>query len=411
MSRTPLLLGVALLAVAALSVGGAGSVVDSDAAGALPDGEPVRVENVSNTTNYLVPDGDIERRTYVTANVDVGSAVDASAAALDSEHRRLTYEERLASQTDDSDGRLAVAERELADAEARMERLDARQESVFRAYSNGTLTRQQFVRHLVRLEVRATAYSEYLDTLEQETDRRLETPPSNFDTRISQLRAQTVALPDPVTGRIADAVLGVSDPFVLYSEGVDDALVLAAVDDGAFYRQATLRNAYRPDEPNTLTLEGALQRATELYPWVYSGGQGFEPQIGIASAGLFEVSATHPQGRLASYISGSTADVFHETQTLDPQTLPVYKTATNGTDSLNLSVTTTTQTGPMRVELTTPAGTPVNGTVLVDGEPVDTTGDDGTLWTVRPSGTFKLSVVSESGAEVSLSRIRFLRTS
>lgn len=411
MSRTPLLIAVVLLAVAALSVGGAGSVVDSDeAAGALPEQDPVRTENVSNTTNYLVPDQNVERRTYVTANVDVGSAVAASAAALDSEHRTRTYEERLTSQPAGSDARLAVAERELADLEARMARLDARQESVFRAYSNGSLSRQQFVRQLVRLEERATAYSEQLDSFEQLTDQYLDTAPANVDSRLSRLRAETVVLPNPVTERTADAVLGTSDPFVLYSEGVDETLVLAAVDDGEFHRQATLRDAYQPGERNTLSLEGALQRATELYPWVYSGGQGFEPQIGIASAGLFQVNANHPQGRLVSYISGSTTDVFHETQTLDPQQVPVYMTATNETSSLNLTVTTTTETGPMRVELTTPAGVPVNGTVLVDGEPVDTTGGDGTLWTVRPSGTFRLTAIDENGSEVSLDRIRFLRT-
>lgn len=412
MSRTPLLIGVALLAVAAVSVGGAGSVVGSnDAAGALPGQEPVRVETAPNTTNYLVPDENVERRTYQTANVDVGSAVAASASRLDGEFRARTYDEQLTSQPT-GEQRLGVAERTLNDAETRMQRLDAEQEALFRAYSNGTLSRQQFVRHLVRLDVRATAYSNYIDAFEQRTEDRLdETRPPNFETRLSRLRSQTVVLPDPVAARTTRAVLGFAGSFTLYAEGVDDALVLASVDDGEFHRQATLRDAYRPAEANTLGLDGALQRATELYPWVYSGGQGFKPQIGIAGSGLFRIRADHPQGTLVSYIGGSTSDVFHESQTLDPDTVPVYKTATNETASLNLTVTTTKQTGPMRVALTTPAGIPVNGTVLVDGEPVGTTGQDGALWLVRPSGTFQLTAINESGQEASLSRIRFLRSS
>ena len=412
MPRTPLLIGVALLAVAALSVGGAGSLVDSDnVAGALPGQEPVRVENVSNTTNYLVPDESVERRTYETANVDVGSAVAASATRLDGEFRANAYDERL-SNLSTSEARLDVAERTLTDAESRMQRLEADQEALFRAYSNGTLSDRQFVRHLVRIDVRAAAYTDYLTAVERSTEQQLgDTLPSDFDSRLSRLRAQTVVLPDPVSARTTRAVLGTSEPFGLYVEGVDDSLVLASVDDGEFVRQATLRDAYRPSEPNTLTIEEALQRATELYPWIYSGGQGFKPQIGIASSGLFRVRASHPQGELVSYISGSTSDVFHETQTLDPETVPIYKTATNETDALTLTVKTTKQTGPMRVELTNQSGSPQNGTVLINGEPVATTGQDGAVWMVRPSGAFRLTAISESGQEASLSRIQFLRSS
>lgn len=414
MSRTPLLIGISLLALAALTIGAAGSValVGTDGtAGAVSGGEPASVGNVSNTTNSLVPDSTVERRTYVTANVDVGSATAASATQLEGDHRARTFEERLLSQPADSGERLAVAEGTLADAEARMDRLDAEHEALFRAYSNGSLSRTEFVRQLTQLEAKATAHSSYLRALESATLRHVDGAPANFNTRLSTVHSEAVVLPDPVTERVHDALSGTTDPFVLYAEGVDDTLVLAAVDDGQFHRQATLRDSYRPEEANTLTIEDALQRATELYPWVYSGGQGFRPQIGIVTEGLFRIRADHPQGTLVSYISGSTGDVFHENQVLDPDTVPVHKTVRNGTDSLNLSVTTTTPTGPMRVEVTTPSAIPVNSTVLVNGQRVASTGDDGTLWMVRPSGTFDLTVVSEGGAKVSLSRIRFLRTS
>ena len=414
MSRTPLCIGVALLALAALTVGAAAAVAPADTGGtasAIPGERPTNVGEISNTTNYLFPDTGVERRSYTTANVDVGSAVDASATRLESQFRARTLTERLTSQSAESGNRLAVAEAALADAQDRMAALDARQEALFRGYSNGSLSRDQFVRRLAAIEAHATAHGDYLDSLERDTIRYVDGTPSNFDTRLSMMRAQTVVLPDQMTERVHDALTGTADPFVLYAEGVEDTLVLGTVDGGQFHRQATLRDAYRLEEENTLTIEGALQRARELYPWVYSGGQGFRPGIDRTGPGLYRLSADHPQGSLLSYLSGSTADVFHETQTLDPTEIPVYGTVTNGTDGLNLSVTTTTPTGPMRVELTTPGGVPVNGTVLVNGQRVAATGGDGTLWTVRPSGTFRLTAVGESGTTVSLSRVRFVRAS
>ena len=414
MSRTPLLIGVALLTLAALSIGAAASVAPvgpDGTSGSIPGAQPASVGNISNTTNYLFPDTGVERRAYVEANVDVGSAVAASATHIEGRYRAETLEAQLTSQSAESGDRLAVAERALTDAQTRMDDLDSQQEALFRGYSNGTLSRTQFLRHLAHLAAKTTAHGEYLDSLEASTVQYVDGTPSNFDTRLSTMRARTVSLPGPVSERVQNAVSGTADSFTLYAEGVDDTLVLGTVDDGQFYRQATVRSAHRPGEANTMTIDEALQRAKELYPWVYSGGQGFRPEIGRAGPGIYRFSAEHPQGSLFSYLSGSTTDVFHETHTLDPNDIPVYRTVTNETDGLNLSVTTTTETGPMRVELTTPAGVPVNGTVSVNGDRVATTGDDGVLWTVRPSGTFRLTGINESGTEASLSRIRFVRSS
>ena len=412
MSRMSLLVGVALLTLAALTIGAAASVAPAgpaDPTGDLPGPAPPIVENASDTANYLFPDTGIERRSYERANVDVGSAVAASATRLDGKHRERTLEERLTSRPDDGSQRLAVAEAALADAQARMNRLDARHEALFRGYNNGTLSAAGFLRQLARLEAEVTAHTAYLDAIEADTLRYVDGAPSNFETRLSTTRTRTVTLPGPLADRISAALSGTADPAVFFAEGVDDALILGTVDDGRFYRQATVRDAYRPAEANTLTIEGALQRARELYTWVYSGGQGFQPEIGRSGPGLYRFSADHPQGSLVSYISSSTTDAFHEIHRLDAADIPVYRTARNGTDGLNLTVTTTTVTGPMRVETVTPAGIQRNATVLIDGEPVGTTGRDGTLWTVRPSGTFTLTVVGEDGATASLGRTQFLR--
>ncbi|WP_340097836.1 DUF7094 domain-containing protein [Salinibaculum salinum] len=423
MSRTFLLLGLVALAVAVLSVGAAGHppppALDDDTSPALLGEQPTRVVNVANTTNYLFPDTNPDRQEYVRASVDVGSAVDTSATQLEGAHRTETFDRRLASQSDDADRKLAVVEQTVADAEARMARLNATQESLYRSYNDGTLSRQQFLRQLVQLEVRATEYQRYLDRVEASAESEFgNSLPVSLENRFSRLQSNVATLPAPLSQRVRESVVGNAEPLVVYTEGADDALVLATVDGPTFRRQATLLSEHQPGAPDQFeegdqqAIAQVVERTTELYPWAYSNDQQFSRRIESAgpTTSIYRIEADHPQGSLSSYLSGSTTNAFHEIQTLDPTEIPVYRTVSNETADLNLTVTTTTESGPMRVNLSTPGGITQNGTVLVDGQPVGTTGDDGRLWTVRPSGSFTLTAASENGTEVSLRRTQFIRS-
>lgn len=423
MTRTSLVLGLVALSLAVLSVGAAGhaapAVADNDTEPSLLDKEPARVVDVPNTTNYLFPTADTERQEYVRASVDVGSAVDTSATRLEGTHRTETFDRRLASQATDDDGKLAVLEQTVADAEARMARLNDAQESLYRSYNDGSISRQEFLRKLVQLEVRATEYRLYLDRVEATAESEFGSSlPVSLETRISSLQSGVATLPSPLSERIRESVVGDAAPLVVYTEGADDALVLATVDGPSFRRQATLLSEHQPDAPDQFeegdqqAIAQVVERTTELYPWAYSNDRQFSRRIESAgpTTSIYRIEADHPQGSLSSYLSGSTTNAFHEIQTLDPTEVPVYRTPSNQTEVLNLTVTTTTETGPMRVNLSTPGGIARNGTVLVDGQHVGTTGDDGLLWTVRPSGTFELTAVSENGTEVSLERTRFIRS-
>ena len=422
MSRTPLLVACALLALAALTVGGAGhatpGVADGDSLQRLSGDQPVRVVDVSNTTNYLFPGSDSNRQAYVRANVDVSSALAASGTRLDSQLKAGTLDTRLSRAS--SGKRLAIVQAAVTDAERRLARLNASQRTLYQAYNNGTFSRQQFLRQLVRLEVRATELEQLLDRLETSAEAHLRgSLPASLETRLASLRSAVVVLPDPLTERMRASVLGNDTPLVVYTEGADDAVVLATIDGPQYRRQATLLGEHHPDTPDQFeqgdqqAIAQVVERTTELYPWAYSNDRQFSRRIesiGPATS-IYRIEADHPQGSLASYISGSTTNAFHEIQTLDPATVPIHRIVSNETATLNVTVTTTTESGPMYVELATPAGVPQNGTVFVDGQPVGTTGSDGSLWTVRPSGPFALSVVGENGERVSLTPVRFLRTS
>lgn len=428
MTRTSLFAGCVVVAVALVAVGvaaGTGPTVAADTDPEPAVGEtPTRIVDNSNTSNYLFPStDDPTRQEYVHADVDVGSAVAVSAHRLEGTHRERTYVNRLEYPGVRSSERLAIVRRAIEGSETRLERLDETHEALVRGYNNGTLTRAEFLRGLVKVEVQATQSRQYLDRVRTTSEAQLGTMPTSLDTRLSELRSQLVLLPDPLVllpdplnDRMRAAVTGREDPLVVYAGGADDELVLATVDGTDFRRQTTLRSEHRPADPDqfeqsdeqAITL--VVQRATELYPWAYSDGQQFSPQIGRAGPKLYRIDADHPHGALAAYISGSTTNVFHEIHRQNPQALPVYETIGNETDSLNATVTTTTETGPMRVRLTdSQSDQPRNATVYVNDQSVGTTGSDGTLWTVRPMGTFQLTVVDESGERVTFSRVKFIR--
>lgn len=422
MSRTPLLIGLLAFTVAVLTVGAAGHAVPAVADGtpaSLPGDQPKEVVDVPNTTNYLSPNDRPNRREFVQASVDVGSAVDASATRLEGAHRTQTLDVQLAQESATTEDQLAAIERAVGGAETQRDRLIDSQNSLYRAYNNGSLTRQAFVRKLVRLEVRASEYRTYVDGLEERAEGEFGNDiPFSLETRLTSLQSGVAILPTPLSERVRDSVVGATGPLTVYTEGTEDALVLATVDGATFRRQATLLSEHQSDAPDEFeqsdqqAIAQVVERTTELYPWAYSNDQQFSRRVESAgpTTSIYRIEADHPQGSLSAYLSGSTTNVFHEIQTLDPTEVPVHKTVANETERLALTVTTTTETGPMRINLTTGVGERHNGTIRIDGQPVGTTGDDGLLWTVRPSGTFRLTAVGEDGAEASLERIRFVRS-
>jgi len=414
MPRTPALAALAFLAAVAVAVGTAGAVAtdrvadgDTDAS-TVDDGFPA-VTTVPNTTNYLST-GSTDRASYVRSDVDVAAAAGMSAQQLHARHDRGAFDARFEAAGSESD-RVDLVRETANSTESRIDRLDARHEALLAAYSNGTLSRETTIRRLARLSVAAgTARA----TLQHVADRVENTPgsvPVTLETRLSDLQNVLVTLPDPVEDRVEAGLAGERDPVVVYAGGTGNGLVLATVDEGEFVRTATARDDYAPDQPDQF--EGgedrdvilALQRGGELYPWAYGNDIG-GPQIrGFGSTGVYLIRVDYAHGDLRTYLSGGTTNAFHEIQTQDPEGVPTTDTTSTAADSLNVTVETTTASGPTRVRLIQPStNAPLNGTVLIDGRPVGETGDDGELWTVQPAGQFRVNATTgANSAEVTVS--------
>lgn len=392
---------VLLLVVAVLALLVAGATVSADTSQQAQTGNQSQVVPVANTSNTLSLDGPV-RQTYVRADVDVAGATAVSTEHLHGSHVSRTFELRYGAATDGDDIEAVRATVEVA--ERQLDRLNSRQAQLYRAYANRSIDRDTLVRRLALLDVGASQVSELQDDIRTTVDDDLGTSlPVGLDSRVSALEADIVGLPTPVSSAFVTAVTAETQPVRAYASGTDAGLVLTILDGDTYVRQATARAAYAPDQPNQFerAITEAYQRALDLYPWVADSALN-GPNLVEQGMGVYRVNADHPHGELTTYIHGATGAVFHEIQRKDPGSIPVTETLTNATGALNLTVQQSTATGPMRVLVSTPDGSPARATVSVDQQVVGTTGGDGELWVAQPRGNFQLNATTAAGDSVTL---------
>jgi len=101
----------------------------------------------------------------------------------------------------------------------------------------------------------------------------------------------------------------------------------------------------------------------------------------------------HTQGLLRVHLDSGTTDVFRETQELELARLPIETAGSWSGESATVELNVTPRVGPIQFNVSeTETGTPLDATILVDGEPVTRTGDDGAAWIVRPVTESEIAV-------------------
>lgn len=409
MSRTSPLSALLVLTLLGAVLATAGVVTAAVAGPTAVGTDAAETATVANTTNYLQPAPDYSRQEYIQSNVDVAGAVAISAERLHGRQDVLTFNHRFKEHSN-ADVRLNIARETVSDAATRLNRLDARHASLLRGYSNGSLSRGEFLRQLARVQVSATRTRALLGTVRDSVEGDLDiTLPVTLDTRIAALRAELVTLPAPLTSQVTASLNGSTDAFTLYAGGTWEGLVLARVDQTAFVRQATLRSQYQPSKPNKFEdsaeepISVAFDRARALYPWVFDNLQSINRIGGFGDSDVYFFDLSHPHGDLKSYIHGGTTNVFRETHHQRPNDPPVVTTLRNDTALLDIAVNASTDTAPMKISVVRgAANVPADATIRVNGQRVGTTGEDGELWTIRPEGAFRVNATTADGESVTL---------
>ena len=364
------------------------------------------IEPVENTTNQLtLPAGEVRRSSYNSSGIDIGTATAAWSAQLHHQHESLTFEERFR-RADGSDGRSRLIANRLSAIEANEQALDERQDRAMARYAGGQLSAAEFLR--TRLVINAEA-SELLETLDRVAAAPDTAPGYSLSesttTRLRSVEGELRTLTGPIGNQLQSD--DATDQ-TLYVEVSDDGYMLATVTDDGYVRETRLdgaQDASLPDEflgtavndgdPETDRLDIADERAADLYPWLYERQRPSFTFYG--TSGIYELTATHPNGELTAYLDGGTTDVFYEEQARQLSSVQTQGTASNRNGTLAVTVRQSSATGPLLVSATNnETDSAVDGPVEINGQPVGTTGSDGVLWTVEPRGTYTVTVATNT---------------
>lgn len=388
---------VLLVAVCLLAVG----FLASPAATTAVDGLDRSVSQSEDGPSYASPDASsIREEGYESVSMNLGAAVQRDAQALRTEHERRVLDDKLAAAINDS-ATTYLAEQRLAEIEQRYERLEDRERELLQAYADRQISAQLFLSQWATLRSAVQMQS----SLQEQAASEVQVPE-----RVLNLEG-ALLIDGPVTERVRSAQRTVGDtPFYILTG--EESAVLATIDDGRFFRQATLRenrdltvgteaDQFRVDgEPDFGEVSA---RAAELYPWVFEDNLRESVAGHASNSKVYLATAGYSRGELRAYLDGATTEVFQEIHEQPLDRVAFASTATNGTADLNVTVERTQETGPMRVTVTDGEQPLEGATVQTDEQSVGVTDDDGQLWLVEPRIATTLAVTAADGDRVTVS--------
>lgn len=363
------------------------------------------------TASLTIAPSAVETAAYRHVTLDVSGALALNSQRLDDRFEQRILDERIG-RINSTSARRAQIHRTADRIEAAVIDLRERQTEVIRRYNNGSLSPDAFVFALARIDVKAAGLA---IAAERVAERARAIPSIRINGQYANnwarnRRIELGALGGPVRDHIRETFQGENtmhieaaatgldaigqiqdvrlEPLQLYVETSDSGVVLAAVDDGIYYREAYLPGVRNTSVGGKLTSIGdAFRRMNQRYPWA-SNHSSTKRLVGGRRAGIYRFTLFHDHGRLTTYLNRTSGQVFAEQQRVKLSRIPTAAPVTERTNNLTLQVNRTHPTGPLEISLSNADGEPVDGQITVANQSVGRTGSDGNLWTITPRGTY-----------------------
>lgn len=373
----------------AAAVSGAGG---ASAAGVAQATSQVDAENRTFRVLTTPPDAN-ERVSTGVHGANLGTALGQSVDRTDAELETAAVVRRIESAETNAERqrRILAAVNQVEQDEVS---LNGRQQAAIESHAAGEISDRELLDELIDVAATAREYDARLEVLDQLAE---DTEDFSAPSRLDELQVQLQAYEGPVRDHALATVRGEADGGRVYVESTQGAVVLSTTTDEEF-----LREAFRTDRwdrgGGILTSQEAINATEESYPETTALR---EPDAFGAGA-VQRITVSHEFGELRTFVSGGTEQVFVEHQRIDLATFPDAEPVSTTGDGFNVTVDRTYPGGPVQVTvLDDETGEPVSDVTVTmsvgggDSERIGETDDDGVVWTLSPSESYRITVVDE----------------
>lgn len=352
--------------------------------------------NVSNRTRILtVPNAAVQRTEIDRTTLSLGAST-RFAGNISAVRMETAAVERYVTAPDDEDEQSRRIIEAFSTVEQEVITLRGRQQTAIEAFNRGELTPREFVIELATIAARAQALEDRVAML---VDRAEDIEGFSLS-RADPIKYELRAFGGPVRERAVDAIRGTEPATRFFVTTGPEGYELTTIDDGVYVREA-FRGAVRSgDATATMETSQAINITNRRYPHITN-----DVDASVTASGTTNVvTVPGTNGSLTAFIDSGNERVFKEYQQIPIATFQSDPSATNVLNGLRITVNRTYPGGPIRIHVAeAESGDPVDLTVTLsqgpaEGVEIGRTGDDGTLWTLSPRGTYTVTAVGEETA-------------
>ncbi|MEF8800647.1 MAG: hypothetical protein V5A38_04620 [Halolamina sp.] len=352
--------------------------------------------NVSNRTRILaVPDAAIQRTEIDRATLSLGPST-RLAGNISAVRMETAAVERYVTALDDEDEQSRRIIESFSTVEQEVITLRGRQQAAIEAFNSGEITPREFVIELATIAARADALEDRVTML----DNRAKDIEGFSLSRADQITFELRAFGGPVRERAVDAIQGTEPATRFFVTTGPEGYELTTIDNGVYVREA-FRGAVRSGDASArIAPTTAINITKRGYPAIASSGSMSASVSGMTSI----VTVSSENRSLTALVDSGTERVFKEYQRIPVATFRSGPAARNVLNGLRITVNRTYPGGPIRIHVVeAETGNPVNLVVTLsqgsaEGIEIGRTGEDGTLWTLSPRGSYTVTAVGEETA-------------
>lgn len=347
-----------------------------------------------NTTSVLLLTGEVTSG-YARSSMDLAPAVSATHGAVGIQIRERIVRERLRDAST-VDRRRQVLRQETELLAEEVEALERTEQQALARYERGDSSVEDLLRTLAAVDAEARQAEQLVSLLQDEVSQVQFL--STTEDRLQSLQVELATLRGPVREHAREVFRGEAQPTRIHVSVSGEAVALAAIRGNTYIREVNDPTNIDATASDGFNSEGeVIERIGELYPWAWTSDTSSVRTYTNFENGFYRINVDHTHGQLTSYLDGSTKNVFSEIQYKSLSRMPTGPPTTAEANGTTLRVNQSFGGGPVQVVASeTATEQPVDGTVYVDGEPIDRT-SNGRLWFVGPTSPYDVTLETDAG--------------